>query len=90
MADNQTSSTQQISETVKFSDNGFSFVKTLGSFINNREFSQGFIKFLQNRNTADAYVWKCLSAIGDDLGDTVYENVVNYIDFASNVDTCKI
>jgi hypothetical protein len=31
-----------------------------------------------------------LSAIGEDYAETIYENILNYIDNVSNVDLCKI
>lgn len=80
---------EKLEKTVGFNTD-FSFSETLGTFINNREFSQGYIDFINNRETADSYSWTCLSAIGDEIGKTVYENVVNYVDFVSNVDICKI
>lgn len=35
-------------------------------------------------------MWLCLSAVSEDLGDTLYKNVKNYIDYVSNIDTCKV
>ena len=31
-----------------------------------------------------------MSAIADDLGETIYSNVLHYIDNVSNVDVCKV
>ena len=35
-------------------------------------------------------MYKALSATADEIGDIVYLNVRKYIDFASNVDICKV
>lgn len=79
-----------IADTVKFNDHGYSATETLGSFIVNSEYSKGFIEYINGINTADAYIWKCISAIGENLGEVVYSNIRNYIDFVSNVETCKV
>jgi len=84
------SSVEAIRKNADFNPDGFSAVKTLGSFINSRDFSRSFVDFCQNRPSAGAYVWTCLSACADEIGETVYSNVKNYIDFVSNVETCKI
>ena len=42
------------------------------------------------KNTAKAYIWNALSAIGQEYSDTIYENVVNYLDNVGNVDLCKV
>ena len=70
--------------------NDFNFVEALGDFINNMKFKAGNNEFLSKQNTKDAYIWSTLSAIGDQYADVVYENVLNYLDNASNVDLCKV
>lgn len=70
--------------------NGFDFVDTLGSFINNQEFSTGFNQYKQGQNNKNTYIWKVLSAIGNQYAETIYENVLNYIDNVSNIDLCKV
>ena len=37
-----------------------------------------------------SYIWEVLSAIGGDYAETIYENVLNYIDNVANVDLCKV
>ena len=70
-------------EDVKFTD-------VLGNSINNLQFSQGWLHATENPAAPDAYVWTALSACGDVLADTVYQNVRNYVDLAANVETCKV
>lgn len=69
---------------------GFDFVEVLGTFINNLKFKQGYNEYLSKKDTKDAYIWTVLSAIGNDYGETIYENVIDYLDNVSNVDLCKI
>ena len=68
----------------------FSAVDTAGSLINNREYKEGFDKFKAGYVDGDAYIWRALSAIGDQTGAVLYENVKNYIDYVTNVDLCKV
>lgn len=63
----------------------------MGSFINNYEFGGGFDEFKQTGGaTRDGYIWSVISAIGEEYAETIYENVLNYIDNVSNVDLCKV
>lgn len=82
--------TLQIQDGVGFRDDGFSMTRKLGSFINNKRFSEGYVQFGNGEQNTKTYVWEALSAIGDDLGKVVYSNVLNYIDNVSNVETCRI
>ena len=85
------SSIESIVSAVGMNDGGFDFTKTLGSFINNREFGEGFRRAVQSQTEdRDTYVWNALSAIGNRMGEITYSNVRNYIDLVSNVDTCKV
>ena len=74
-------------------DDGFSFIETAGSLIQNHEFASGFRSF-QTNGTPDsdhnAFIYTMLSSIADDLGSTLYGNIKNYIDYISNVDICKV
>ena len=73
-----------------YQNGGYDFVDSLGTAINNLEYSQGWIRSQENPAAPDAYVWTALSACADGLADVVYQNVRNYIDLASNVETCKV
>ena len=77
-------------DMVKRSSNDFSFIKTLDDMINNREFKDGLHDFYVGNHNKYSFVWEALSVIGQEVGDTVYENVLNYIDIASNIDLCKV
>lgn len=79
-----------IERDVDFNSNGYSTTNTLGSFINNREFMNGFVQYINGKDNSNTFIWKCLSATGEDIGDTLYKNIKNYIDYVSNVETCKI
>ena len=84
------SSYSEIDEVVQKSNGKFSFVDVLGSFINNREFSKGYLDFKDGINTNEAFIWKILSCIGNHVGNVVYSNVLGYIDNVCNVDLCKV
>lgn len=79
-----------IDEDRRFS-NKFDLSETLAGFVNNRDFGRGYadIESGQNQRQDQAYIWRAISAIGDDVANTIYENVLNYIDNVSNVDLCK-
>lgn len=79
-----------ITDAVQRNIDGFSFVETAGSLINNQKWSQGFNEFLLKKDTKYAYIWNALSAASEDVGQALYSNVRHYIDNVSNVDTCKI
>lgn len=81
---------QSITQNVRRADNNISFVKSLGSFIQNSDFKYGYIDFLNGKDSAGAYIWKALSAIGQDVNSIVYSNVLDYIDAVCNIDTCSI
>lgn len=80
----------EIEKRYQFNTDGFSAVDRLGSFVGNRKFSEGFRQMKNGEDSREAYVWNVLSAIGDDIGNVIYSNVANYIDFVSNIDLCKI
>ena len=82
--------TLQLRKDVQFKDLGFSAAETMGGFINNNGFSRGFLEWQDGEENSKTYLWETLSAIGDDLGQAIYGNVVNYVDKVSNVETCKI
>lgn len=70
--------------------NNFSLVDSIGSFINNRQFRYGFDKFKSGVTDADSYIWDAVSAIGENVADAIYENILNYIDNVQNVDLCRV
>jgi hypothetical protein len=77
-------------DRIRKNSNDFNYVDTLASFVVNRNFRSGYDTLKSGNRTNETYVWETLSAIGDIVGDTVYQNVLNYIDNVSNIDTCGI
>lgn len=63
----------QILNNVTFNTNEYSFVDILASFINNREFSNGYIQSKADVDSKQAYIWRALSAIGQEVGEVTYE-----------------
>lgn len=75
---------------IKRNNRGFGFVEALGNFINNVKFKRGFNESQLGKDTKDSYIWKALSCMGEEYGEIVYENVLNYLDNVANVDLCKV
>lgn len=68
----------------------FSLINTVAEMANNVEFTKGYSQLIQGNNNENTYIWNALSAIGQDVSDTIYQNVINYIDNVANVDTCSV
>jgi len=68
----------------------FSATDTAGGLIMNREYRESFDKFKSGCTCGDSYVWRVLSAVADETGLVLYDNVKNYIDYVTNVDLCKV
>ena len=83
------SSLETIEKNVQFDNDNFSMIDTYGSMIVNHEYDKGFVDFKHKYDTADAFMYMVLSAIGQDITDTLYLNVKKYIDFVADVDVCK-
>ena len=81
---------EHIKNTYQKNTNDFSFTDTIGSFINNREFSKGYDDFKNGNVTEKSYIFSALSAIGQEFGERLYSDVIHYVDNVVNVDTCKI
>lgn len=73
------------------SSGDFSFIKTLGNLVVNDRFSRGYKELIEkNVDNENTFLWRSLSAIGEDIGDILYENVRHYIANISDVDTCTV
>jgi len=82
-------------DTVGKNTGFFSFTKTIADLAANRQFTEGYRDLIQNgdnngRFDEKTFIWHSLSAISEIVGTTIYENVLNYIDNVSNIDTCKV
>lgn len=71
-------------------DEGFSVVDTAASLAGNRDFLEGYVDYVNGDETPKSHIWNVIGAVGNDIGNTIYTNIQNYIDLASNIDTCKI
>src|SRR5574344_1722914 len=76
--------------TIKMNTAGFSFLSVLADHVGNNKFKTGYSNILDKKSNDKTFIWEVLSSIGEDVSDTVYSNVLNYIDLASNIDICKI
>ena len=79
-----------IIDTIKHKESDFDFISAFGQLIQNDEFKQGFVQAQLGKNNQNTYLYEALSAVGHDIGSVLYDNVLNYIDNISNVDTCKV
>ena len=82
-------------DTVGKNTGFFSFTKTIADLAANRQFTKGYRDLVTKGNNGgrfdeDTFIWHSLSAISETVGTTIYENVLNYIDNVSNIDTCKV
>ena len=82
-------------DLVKKNSNDFSFSKEVLNEVVNEDFMQGAKDFYStltsdSDTTAKSYIWQALSAVTDDVGETLYQNVLNYVDNVSDIDTCSI
>ena len=70
----------------------FSFTKTIADLAANKQFTEGYRTLISDNDKLDekTFIWHSLSAISEIVGTTIYENVLNYIDNVSNIDTCKV
>jgi len=84
------SSASKIENDIQRTPAGFSTIDTMGSMINNAKFKRGYDEFVLGKKTEKSYIWEALSAVAQQFGQTLYENVRDYIDNVSNVDTCKV
>lgn len=85
------SSIQEIQSRVGRQVENFSFIDVIGTHVNNEEFGEGYVEMKTAPvDTKRSFIWKALSAVGTDLGQVFYENVLNYVDNVSNVDLCRV
>lgn len=68
----------------------FSMINTYGKMIINQGYGKGYRDFAKDLDTRDAFVYKALSAVGSDIGDTLYLNIKKYIDLVADVNLCKL
>lgn len=84
------STVDSINRTVDYDPSGFSFLSTVGGLIGNREYYQPYREYADGGDNSRTFYWKALSAVGEEMAEAVYSNVRNYIQYVSDVDTCKV
>ena len=81
----------KITDSIKKNYNDFSFISTFFELVGNKEFKKAEISTLYtSAQTKETSLWRSLSAVAEQLGETFYSNVLNFIDNIYNIDTCKI
>lgn len=68
----------------------FSFSDSVADLAINRKFMEGYGELLDGKHNENTFIWEALSAIGNEIGETVYENVLNYIQNVADINTCSI
>lgn len=79
-----------ITDAAQRSIDSFSTTETMASLAVNSKFKQGYEDLQLGHLTDKAYIWKALSAVSEELGQSLFSNVRHYIDNVSNIDTCKV
>ena len=59
-------------------DEQFKFTDTAATLVGNRQFLQGYYDSVNNIDNAAAHIWNAISAVADDIGNTIYTNIQNY------------
>jgi hypothetical protein len=77
---------------IKKDSGNFKFINEVINSTNNREYLNGVTTETLSTLSATDYssFYTTLSAIGEDVCDKLYNNILNYIDNVGNVDTCNI
>ena len=78
------------SELIQKNSGFFSFTESAADLAINREFTKGYGELLDGKHNENTFIWEALSAIGNDIGSTIYENVLNYIQDVADINTCSI
>ena len=68
----------------------FNFVDTVADIASNKSFVEGFVDYKNLKDNEKSFIWKALQEIGGDISNTIYENILNYIENVGNIDTCKV
>ena len=77
-------------ELYKKNSNEFSFVDTAADLAVNRDFVKGYLNARSGKSDETTIVWETLSAIGNDISRVLYENILNYIQDVSDINTCAV
>lgn len=81
----------RITDNVKKNSDKFSFISTFFDLVGNKEFKQAEISTLYTTTeTKETSIWRSLSAVAEQLGETFYSNTLNFIDNVCNIDLCKV
>lgn len=49
-----------------------STIDAMGSMVNNAKFKEGYNDFANGKKTDKSYLWEALSAVSQDIGQTLY------------------
>ena len=77
-------------QNIKRNTNNFSFIDTVASLANNKEYRSGYQDLIEEKTNDKTYFWTALSAVGEEIGNVIYENVLNYVNNVANINTCRL
>lgn len=77
-------------QNIRNNTNDFSFTETVASLANNREYKSGYLDLINGKENDKTYFWTALSAVGEEVGSVIYENVLNYVNNVANINTCRL
>ena len=77
-------------KNIKRNTNDFSFTETVASLVNNKEYKSGYKDLIEGKTNDKTYFWTALSAVGEEIGEVLYDNVLNYVNNAANINTCRL
>ena len=75
---------------IRRNTNDFSFTETVASLANNKDYKSGYQDLIEGKTNDKTYFWTALSAVGEEIGEALYENVLNYVNNAANINTCRL
>lgn len=84
------SSAVNIENNSQMYNDNFSMIDTYGKMIVNQGYGKGYRDFANGFDTRDGFIYKVLSAAGNDVADTLYLNIKKYIDLVADVNLCKL
>ena len=73
-------------QNIKRNTNNFSFIDTVASLANNKEYRSGYQDLIEEKTNDKTYFWTA----GEEIGNVIYENVLNYVNNVANINTCRL
>ena len=77
---------------IKTAGSGFSFTGNLAKLAINDDWVDGYNALVNSTSQPNSFtsMWNAVSSGAEDVGNTFYKTIRNYIDDIGNIDTCGI